>query len=37
MGEINRKNETPCYGSKDKYRINFKKLKCEVVDLDCDG
>jgi hypothetical protein len=37
MGKINRKIERPCYGSKDKYRVNFKKGNREVVDLDCDG
>lgn len=36
-GRKNRKIERPCYGSKDKYRINFMKRNCEVVDLDCDG
>lgn len=37
MEEINSKIERPCYGSKDKYRIDFMNRKCEVVVLDCDG
>jgi len=37
MEEINRKIERPCYGSKDKYRLDFMNRNCEVVGLNCDG